>query len=256
LLLGSRRRGQDARPIARDDDDVPGAGDQDPGDKVTHVGRIRGEPMQARRFALCLLPSALCLLPAIAGCARTAQPASSTSVTAAATDASGRPARVLSAFYGLDNGLPIMANRLCMGASGKDGMPVVLSHTIDASTLQREDFRVVTRSGIESTPFCVTLAPALHAGEPRTVLLVAEFGGATDPPAIVRIVGDILSDGTTGGPVNFRGTDATVIPLDFGPTLIFAEVIPREEWTGGRGTSCPDGTQQVVRVTWTGGVRR
>jgi hypothetical protein len=202
-------------------------------------------------FTFCLLPSALCL--PLAGCARTAQPASP--VAAAAEDASGHRARLLTAFFGLDNALPIAAARLCVGAPGKDGMPVVLSHTIDPDTLQREDFRVITRSGVESTPTCVTLAPALDPGELRTVLLVGEFGGAADPPATVRVVGDILSDGATGGPVNFRGTEVSVIPLEAGPTLVLAEVVPREEWTGGRGSSCPNGTQQVVRVTWTGGVR-
>jgi hypothetical protein len=198
-----------------------------------------------------LLLFASCLT--LAGCARTAQPASP--ATAAAEDAGGHRARLLTAFFGLDNALPIAANRLCLGASGRDGMPVVLSHTIDASTLDREDFRVITRSGAESTPFCVTLAPALDAGELRTVLLIGEFGGLADPPATVRVVDDILSDGATGGPVNFRGTEVSVIPLEAGPTLVLAEIVPREEWTGGRGSSCPDGTRQVVRVTWTGGVR-
>lgn len=196
-----------------------------------------------------LLTVALCVT--LAGCARSAQPAP----PAAATDASGRPARLLSAFFGLDNALPVTANRLCLGASGKDGMPVVLSHTIDTSTLQREDFRVVTRSGAESIPSCVTLAPALDPGELRTALLIGDFGGAVDPPATVRVVGDVLSDGATGGPVDFRGTAVSVIPLDAGPTLVLAEVAPRDQWSGGRGTACPDGTQQVVRVTWTGGVR-
>ena len=34
-------------------------------------------------------------------------------------------ARLLSAFFGLDNKLPFRSNRLCLGASGQDGMPVV-----------------------------------------------------------------------------------------------------------------------------------
>ena len=69
--------------------------------------------------------------------------------------------RLLSAFFGLDNGLPFVANRLCLGASGEDGMPVVLSQTVDPATLQPEDFRVVRHSGYSSTPMCVTLRPAL-----------------------------------------------------------------------------------------------
>ncbi len=171
--------------------------------------------------------------------------------------ANGPPARLLSAFFGLDNGLSFGANRLCLGASGKDGMPIVLSHTIDPKTLQSEDFRVVTRSGLERTPFCLTLRPARDAGELRTVLLIGEFGDAVnDPPVKVLVVDDLLSDGMTGDPVNFRGTKTHVTPLDAGPSLVVAEVVPEEEWSiKRRGSACPAGIQQVVRATWAGGVR-
>ena len=172
-------------------------------------------------------------------------------------DANGQAPRLLSAFFGLDNSLPFGANRLCLGASGEDGMPVVLSHTIDPETLQAEDFSVVRRSGVEATPMCVTLRPALDVGEKRTVLLIGEFGNAdNDPPAKVRVVGDLLSDGMNGGQVNFRGTETQVIPLDAGPTLVWAGIVPEEIWSqSGRGSACPTNTQQVVRVTWAGGVK-
>jgi len=45
--------------------------------------------------------------------------------------AAGRPARLISAFFGLDNALPRDATALCLGAAGLDGMPVIFSHTID-----------------------------------------------------------------------------------------------------------------------------
>jgi len=172
-------------------------------------------------------------------------------------DGNGRPAHLLSAFFGLDNGLPFGANRICLGAAGQDGMPIVLSHTIDSETLQPEDFRVVTRSGDERTPFCATLRPAIDPGEQRTVLLIGEFGDAAeDPPVKVRIVDDVLSDGASGGRVNFRGMETHVTPLDAGPALVLAEVVPEDEWSvPGRGSACPAGTRQVVRATWTGGVR-
>jgi hypothetical protein len=137
-------------------------------------------------------------------------------------------------------------------------MPVVLSHTIDQETLENDDFVVITQSGARRTPDCVTLAPAIGAGELRTVLLVGELGSADDPPVTVRIVGDILSDGATGGPVSFRGAEAGVIPLDRGPTLVWAEDVPRSEWTQharNGGSECPAGTEQIVRATWAGGVR-
>lgn len=171
--------------------------------------------------------------------------------------ANGETARPLSAFFGLDNALPGLANVLCQGASGQDGMPVVLSHTVDAETLQPGDFRIVTRSGSERTPLCSTLRPAGDPGELRTVLLIGEFGdAASDPPARVLVVGDLFSDGATGDPVNFRGTETNVTPLEAGPSLVLAEVVPEDRWsTESRGSACPEGIQQVVRATWAGGVR-
>ena len=165
--------------------------------------------------------------------------------------------RILSAFFGLDNALPRGANILCPGAAGQDGMPVVLSHTVDQNTLQAEDFRVYTRDGVEVTPHCFTLRPATDPGEHRTVLLIGEFGDAKkDPPAKVLIVGDILSDGSTGNTVNFNGTETDVIPLEAGPTLILAEVVAKAIWTKkGRGSACPADSKQVIRATWTRGIR-
>ena len=175
-----------------------------------------------------------------------------------AQGANGQTARPLSAFFGLDNDLPFGANRLCPGASGKDGLPVVLSHTVDAETVQPEDFRIVTQSGAERIPICSTLRPATDAGELRTVLLIGELGdAANDPPVEVLVVDDVFSDGVTGGRVNFRGTQTHVTPLDAGPSLVLAEVVPETgRSTGDRGSACPDGVQQVVRATWAGGVRR
>ena len=174
-----------------------------------------------------------------------------------ALDEHGQPASLLSAFFGLDGDLPLFARLLlCRGAAGKDGMPVVLSHTIDAQTLAAEDFRVFTRSGAETAPLCVTLQPAMDEGEGRTVLLIGEFGDAEeDPPVKVEVVGELLSDGATGGPVSFRGKAIEVTPLEAGPSLVLAEVIPAEQRsTSGRGSACPPDTRQVVRVTWAGGV--
>ena len=168
------------------------------------------------------------------------------------------PARLISAFFGLDNALPMAVNfALCPGGGGMDGMPVVLSHTVDPETLQAEDFRVFTRSGVERTPKCATLRPASDPGERRTVLLIGELGDAAHDPSVkVRVVDDLFSDDKRGGPVNFRGKDTTVIPLDDGPTLVLAEVVPKYEWSeSGRGSSCPDDAKQVVRATWAGGVR-
>ena len=164
---------------------------------------------------------------------------------------------LLSAFFGLDNNLPFVANLLCLGAWNKDGMPVVFSHTIDPDSLQAEDFQVLPRSGAVERPQCATLRPASDLGETRTVLLIGEFGNAvTDPPVMVRIGGDLFSDGAVGRPVNFSGSESVVTPLNAGPALVFAEVIPRSIWSqSSPSTDCPQKSKQVLRVTWAGGVR-
>ena len=163
---------------------------------------------------------------------------------------------LLSAFFGLDNALPFAANLLCFGASGDDGMPVVLSHRVSRDSVRPEQFQITTRSGQLKTPKCATLRPAGDPGERRTVLLIGEFGNAdTDPPEVVTIVEDLLSD--TAAPVNFNGQSVEVTPLNEGPSMVLAESLSQDDWTvDRRGTQCPiDGVKQIIRVTWNGGVR-
>ena len=164
-------------------------------------------------------------------------------------------ARLLSAFFGLDNDLPFIANILCLGALKKDGMPVVLSHTIHPDSLETEQFQVVTRSGEVSTPKCVTLRPADDSGEHRTVLLIGEFGDAPDdPPVSVQVLADLFSLGIPS--VNFKGATTDITPLAAGPSMVLAEVVAQNEWADKRrGTNCPENIQQVIRTTWDGGVR-
>lgn len=169
-------------------------------------------------------------------------------------------ASLLSAFFGLDNGLPLPSNaRICRGAGGADGMPVIFSREVDPATLQAGDFRVTSAAGVIGTVTCVTLAPALDPGELRTALLVGEFGSAAgDPPVTVEVVGNLLSSDRS---LNFKGATVAVTPLPPGPTLVLAEVVPEAQWkTGleggpwGSGSGCPAGTAQVVRAVWAGGV--
>ena len=177
------------------------------------------------------------------------------STTPAAASGNTHEALLLSAFFGLDNDLPFRANALCLGASGADGMPVVLSHTVDPDALKPEQFQVVTRSGEVSTPKCVTLRPAYDPGERRTVLLIGEFGDAPDnQPVSVQVVADLHSEGNPS--VNFKGTQVDVTPLAAGPSMVLAEAVPQSEWEDQRrGTDCPENIQQIIRVTWNGGVR-
>ena len=163
---------------------------------------------------------------------------------------------LLSAFFGLDNALPFAVNLLCFGAAGDDGMPVILSHRISSDSVRPEQFQITTRSGQLKTPECATLRPAGDPGERRTVLLMGEFGNAdTDPPEVVTIVEDLLSDTTS--PLNFKGQSVEVTPLCEGPAMVLAESIDRNDWAvDRRGTQCPsEGVRQIIRVTWNGGVR-
>ena len=185
-----------------------------------------------------------------------------TDVTAG-VDGSGRAAGLVSAFYGLDDGLPyIFGLASCKGAGGQDGMPVIFSHEVDIRTLEPGDFRITTASGQQGKVVCLTLAPADDPGELRTALVIGQYGSIADQPATIEITGNVLSlDGT----VNFRGAAIAVTPLESGPRLVWAERVPQAQWALGRaatrlpwggGDGCPVGTEQVVRVAWDGGVRK
>lgn len=212
----------------------------------------------------------LLLLIALAGCGGLSRPADNFPAdenqtdTTAADNMIRAQGQVLSAFYGLDNGLPFSSNvGICRGGGKADGMPVIFDHEVDVKSMQAGDFRVMTKSGKVGEVTCVTLFPALDKGELRTALLVGEFGSAKDdPPVTVEIVGNLLSLDQT---VNFKSAKIVVTPLLPGPTLILAEIVPQEQWqlgkvagTGrGSGDGCPlQGTTQIVRAVWAGGVER
>jgi len=179
------------------------------------------------------------------------------------TDTSGQNATLISAFFGLDDGAPPLAGWVvCEGAAGNDGMPVIFSHEVDVSTLDPGDFTVTNAAGSVGEVVCLTLAPADDPGELRTVLLMGQFGDLEDQPVSVEITGNIHSlDGTA----TFKGAQVAVTPLQDGPSLILAEIVPQAEWaldteaTGlrfGGGTGCPAGTEQVVRAVWNGGITK
>ena len=74
---------------------------------------------------------------------------------------------LVSAFFGLDNGLPsLLCNQL---GSQLDGMPVNFKFPLDASSLS-ENFEVLDSLGNIHNPICAFLAPANENGENRTVL--------------------------------------------------------------------------------------
>jgi len=160
---------------------------------------------------------------------------------------------LVSAFFGLDNGLPSL---LCNQLGGLlDGMPVNFKFPLDASSLSETDFEVLDSLGNIHTPICAFLAPANENGENRTVLLIGEFGTAiTNPPVEVRIVGDLFTTDTLAGEsacsdiINLNGiTTTNIIPLNDGPSLFFAQRIV------GSLNECNSGTQ-TIQVAWDGGI--
>tara|TARA_B100001741_G_scaffold292780_1_gene273895 strand:+ start:137 stop:1084 length:948 start_codon:yes stop_codon:yes gene_type:complete len=160
---------------------------------------------------------------------------------------------LVSAFFGLDNGLPSL---LCNQLGGLlDGMPVNFKFPLDASSLSETDFEVLDSLGNIHTPNCAFLAPANENGENRTVLLIGEFGTAiTNPPVEVRIVGDLFTTDTLSGEsacseiINLNGVTTTnIIPLDDGPSLFFAQRIDDNL------NECNSGTQ-TIQVAWDGGI--
>lgn len=191
-------------------------------------------------------------------------PVDTTTTRVTATrDSQGRQARLVSAFYGLDDALGAGSDQvICKGAAGADGMPVIFSHEVDVNTMQAGDFKVTTASGEIGEVLCVTLAPADDQRELRTVLLAGAYGSLDDQPVQVEITGNLLSLDRT---INFRRARVDVTPLEDGPTIVWAEVVPEEEWgldqeatplPWGGGNGCPAGTRQVVRATWAGGVTK
>jgi hypothetical protein len=168
-----------------------------------------------------------------------------------------REARILTAFFGLDNGLTQRARAIYRKAQGKDGMPLVFSHELDPKTLEGADFAVTTKNGTVFGVEAASFLPANEEFELRTVLLIGEYGNHPDnPPISVEIVGDLMA--RTGQ--NFKGQSVPVIPLEEGPVLSYAEYFTLgEEYpyiATGKGCDCPkEETKMVVKVVWSGGVR-
>lgn len=168
-----------------------------------------------------------------------------------------REARILTAFFGLDNDLPPRSRIIDKKAPGKDGMPLVFSVELDPETLEAADFSVTTKNGTLYPVVAASFLPANEEFELRTVLLIGEYGNHPEnPPMTVEIVGDLMS--RTG--INFKGQTAEVIPLEEGPVLSYAEYFTLTDSypyvEQGDGCDCPkERTQMIVKAVWAGGVR-
>jgi hypothetical protein len=168
-----------------------------------------------------------------------------------------REAKILTAFFGLDNGLTFRARAIYRKAQGKDGMPLVFSHELDPKTLEGADFAVTTKNGKVFIVEAASFLPANEEFELRTVLLIGEYGNYPDNPAVsVEVVGDLMA--RTGQ--NFKGQTVQVIALEEGPVLSYAEYFTIDEnypyIEKGKGCDCPkEETKMVIKAVWSGGVR-
>jgi hypothetical protein len=155
--------------------------------------------------------------------------------------------RMVSAFYGLDNGLPTEAASLCAQAPGKDGLPVTFSRRVIAAA-DPEAFTVRLRSGALVHPLCATTKPANAPAKDHTILLIGELGNAaTDPPVAVEVTGHVA----LAGGADAKGMSGLVTPLPEGPTLVLALAAT----PGTIKSDCPERSKQIVVAVWAGGVK-
>ncbi|MFY0651083.1 MAG: hypothetical protein JXQ96_03580 [Cyclobacteriaceae bacterium] len=76
--------------------------------------------------------------------------------------------KILTAFFGLDNGLMQRARAIYSNAPGMDRMPLVFSHELDPNTIEAVDFAVTTINGTVFEVEVVSLFPANEEFELRT----------------------------------------------------------------------------------------
>jgi hypothetical protein len=159
-------------------------------------------------------------------------------------------ARILSLYHGLDP-LPPRATLLCRlpPKAGQDGMPVIFSVQINATSVSASAFAVETSSGEIVTPLCATLRPAIEPLEQRTVLLIGPFSIEGSLPISVEVV-EQLEDIDGNSLVGLKGEKVTALAA--GPSLVFAERFTPS--ASGLAGECPEETKQAVLLTWEGGV--
>jgi hypothetical protein len=150
------------------------------------------------------------------------------------------PPRMVSAFFGLDDALPLRA-------TFQDGMPVTFSRRVN-EPIEPAAFTITTRSGKRLQPSFATTRPANDAAKRHTVLLIGELGDEPDdPPVKVTVTGHL----SLAGGDDARGLSVEVTPLADGPSLVLAYAVHPGKVEG----DYPPETRQVIVVVWAGGVR-
>jgi hypothetical protein len=157
-----------------------------------------------------------------------------------------KPAKIASAYFGLDNAMPENSRLLCWRGVGLDGLPVTFSHRVTGDILPSA-FTVTTRSGKRLHPICATTKPAKGKYKNNTVLLIGELGSdKIDPPVKVEVTGNLLLTDNE----NAKGLSANIIQIGSGPTLALSM-----SYTFGEiKSNCPQDTKTIVVAVWSGGV--
>ncbi|MGL5809317.1 MAG: hypothetical protein ACRCYQ_05170 [Nocardioides sp.] len=197
---------------------------------------------------------AAALLAAVAGL--------SSAVTAAShgdvADTTDAAPTLLSAYLGAVN---VPQIPFCPGGPvGRvDGLPLVVSEQIDNASLAAGSFAVTNSQGVTTRPSCVTLAPADEENEDNTILLVGDFVPHPHVPVVsVTVTGPVLTEGGSGTTADRSLQGQTITPvtgIDQSVALAQASVAAPEAAEIGAPDGCPGSTSQVLRATWTGGIR-
>ena len=124
-------------------------------------------------------------------------------------------------------------------------MPVVLSHPVDAGTVDPTDFELRTASGNTTTPTCATLEPATESDELQTVLLTGPLGGDDARPVRVSIIGEVLA--TDGTDLIGLVTD-DISTFEDGAEIVLAKLDLAGEVCASLGST------HEIQTTWQGGV--
>lgn len=163
------------------------------------------------------------------------------------TSATARKPAIFSAYLGGINVPPQFFSPItgCPQWIGDDGMPLVMSVPIKASSLRPDRFRVISRAGVESTPNCATLRPADEANELHTILLAGPIADPADLPAYVVIVGPV--EDVRGNVLEGEVSPPVTIGIRSGPSLVHAFVLNKPDGP-------PGSSRRVIQMVWQGGV--
>jgi hypothetical protein len=165
----------------------------------------------------------------------------------------GEAPRFLSAFWGLDDGMP---QQICPDATACDGMPITFSWLINPASIDPADFKVIRSDGTVTVPAFATLRPANESNETQTILLTGDFGDAESGvrPVRVRLVGQLV--GSPPGSKRSEAFSDLVSPpirrLSAGPSIVDAWRIDPALLTNDA-NACTVGSA-FVRVVWSGGI--